>query len=383
MAHAELSPSTAARWMRCQGSIVLSKDIPDTSSAFAAEGSVAHEIGYLCLRDGGEAADHVGKTLTHDGFTFTVTEEMAEYVQVYVDYVRRLAGHQLYEQKLPIMHITGEQDAHGTADAVVIADEVMHIVDLKFGMGVRVSAEQNEQLQIYALAALLFYDMVADFNKVVLHIVQPRLDHIDSWEISVDDLKEFGFDVRVASQWVEEAKVELQEKHFVVGEKQCKFCPAKGTCRALADHVLSTLADDFIDMTQPITHLNQDRTLDNESLGHLMSALPLVEEFVKAIRARVETELFAGKEVPGFKLVQGRAGIRKWGNEDAAVELLGDMAWEQSLISPTSAEKLLKKSDLWEALQPHITRSEGKPSVAPASDKRPAIALGITADDFN
>ena len=383
MAHAELSPSAAHRWLRCQASIVLSKDIENTSSQFAAEGTVAHEIGYLCLRDGLAPETFLGQTLTHDGYSFVVDAAMAAHVQTYVDYVQRLSGHLLPEQKLPIMHITGEQGAHGTADAVVIADDVMHIVDLKYGMGVKVEATGNEQLQIYALAALHFYDMLADFSKVCLHIVQPRIDHIDSWEVSVDDLKEFGFDVRLAAQWVDEAKVELQEKHFVPGTKQCKFCPAKGQCKPLADHILSTLADDFIDMTQPITHLNQDRTLDNQSLGHLMAALPLVEEFVKAIRARVESELLGGNDVPGFKLVQGRAGIRKWRDEDAAIKLLGEMAWEQSLISPTTAEKLLKKTDTWEALQPLITRSEGKPSVAPTSDKRPPLSVGISASDFN
>ena len=380
--HAELGPSGASRWMRCQGSVVLSADLPNPSTEFAAEGSVAHEIGYLCLRDGQDATYFIGKSMSHDGFTFTVSPEMASHVQTYVDYVRQQYGTPLYEQRLPIMHLTGEQDAHGTADAVIIHDRTLHVMDLKFGMGVKVMAEENEQLQIYALAALHQYEMVADFDTIVLHIIQPRLDHIDTWELPVTDLLEFAEEVRTAARWVAEAKTDLQEKHFVVGEKQCKFCPAKGNCKALASHVLNTVRDDFTDMTQPITDLNESRDLDLLSLGHLMAAVPLIEEFCKSIRARVERELLDGVAVPGFKLVEGRRGNRKWIDETLAETYLKSVLedpYERKLISPTTAAKMLKDDPEFPLL---VTQSEGKPSVAPASDKRPALSVGITADDF-
>lgn len=383
MAHAERSPSAASRWLRCQGSIVLSADKPNTSSQFAAEGSVAHEIGFLCLMEGRDAASFIGNTLEHDGFAFTVDQAMADYVQVYVDYVKRIPGSPLYEQKLPITHITREQDAHGTADAVVIQDSTLHIIDLKYGMGVKVHAERNEQLQIYALAALKQFDMLGDFTDIVLHIVQPRLDHIDAWTVGVEELFDFAEEVWLASQWIEEAKVKLEDRHFVVGEKQCKFCLAKGDCKALASYVLNTVRDDFTDMTQPITDLNTNRTLDNPTLGHLMSAVPMIEEFCKAIRARVEGELFAGNAIPGFKLVEGRRGNRKWIDEALAEQYLKEVLedpYEHKLISPTTASKLLKDDPELPLL---VTQSEGKPSVAPASDKRPALMLGITAEDFN
>lgn len=386
MSHAELSPSAAHRWLRCQGSVVLSKDIPNTSSEYAAEGSVAHDIGYRCLFEGRDAVTFIGQTFTHDGYTFTVTDEMAQHVQTYVDYVRRQTGTPLYEQKLPIMHITGEQDAHGTADAVVIDGDTLHILDLKYGMGVKVSAELNEQLQLYALAALHQYSVIAEFRTVVLHIVQPRLDHIDTWETTVDDLLEFQAEVALASLWVEEAKQQLDDRHFVVGEKQCKFCPAKGDCRALANYVMNTVRDDFTDLSQPITDLNTDRGVDNQTLGNLMSAVPLIEDWCKAIRARVESELFAGNAVDGFKLVEGRRGARKWTDEFTAEHLLtaelGDDAFDVKLISPTFAEKLLKKSPCWEDIQALTTRSEGRPSVAPTSDKRPALSLASQPSDF-
>lgn len=380
--HAKLGPSSAHRWMRCQGSIVLSADLPDSTSEFAAEGSVAHEIGYLCLRDGQDADYFIGQTKTHDGYTFTVSPEMAGHVQTYVDYVRQQYGTPLYEQRLPIMHLTGEQDAHGTADAVIIHGRTLHVMDLKYGMGVKVFAEENEQLQIYALGALHQYEMVAEFDTVVLHIIQPRIDHIDSWETSVADLLEFAEEVRAASRWVDEARQQLEEKHFVVGEKQCKFCPAKGNCKALAGYVLNTVRDDFTDMTQPITDLNESRDLDMQSLSHIMAAVPLIEEFCKAIRARVERELFDGNDVPGFKLVEGRRGNRKWIDETLAEQYLKEVLddpYEHKLISPTTASKLLKDDHELPLL---VTQSEGKPSVAPASDKRPAISAGVSPEDF-
>jgi len=189
---------------------------------------------------------------------------------------------------------------------------------------------------------------------------------------------------------------EVLEADLNPGEKQCRFCKAKATCPALTKHVLSTVADDFVDTTEPVApqieHAAQ-RNVDNTTLGNLLGAVDLVESWCKAIRAKAEAELLAGNPVPGFKLVEGRRGARRWSNEGDVEETMKSMRlkleemYDFTLISPTTAEKLHKAGTIgprqWPRLQSLITQNEGKPSVAPATDKRPALVIQATADEFS
>ena len=156
--HAELSPSSASRWMQCPGSVALSRGLKDSASSHAAEGTAMHSVAELCLTDGSTAASHVGEVFSRDGFDITFTADLAEAVQRYVDYVNDVAaanfGELLVEQRLSISEITGEADAYGTSDAVILMGDELCIIDLKGGMGVPVDADDNPQLMIYALAAL-------------------------------------------------------------------------------------------------------------------------------------------------------------------------------------------------------------------------------------
>lgn len=164
MAHAKLSPSSAKRWMTCPGSVELSKDRPDESSSFADEGTDAHELAARCLESGKNANDFLGETM---GKGNVVGADMAYNVQAYVDYVRNMAseipGAQLLvEQRLPIGHLTGEEGAKGTADVVILGGEEIIVVDLKYGRGVAVEAEDNPQLQIYGLGAVREFGVLYD-----------------------------------------------------------------------------------------------------------------------------------------------------------------------------------------------------------------------------
>jgi hypothetical protein len=184
---------------------------------------------------------------------------------------------------------------------------------------------------------------------------------------------------------------------FTPGESQCRFCPARATCAALAGRALATVAQDFADVTQELAPQIEPgvvavNALDANALGRCMAAAPLVETWLKAVRGEVETRLLAGAPVPGFKLVAGRKGARKWANDAEAEDMLKAMRlkteqmYELKLISPTSAEKLHKGGDIgprqWPKLQALITQGEGAPSVAPDSDKRAALNVSATADDF-
>lgn len=400
-AHARLSPSGASRWMPCPASVALEANEPDTSSDFADEGTAAHEMAAAALLAGDNAADHIGTAIFVSGKPWVVTAEMAEYVQTYLDYVRSLGGNLMVEQRLDISSITGEDGAMGTSDAVVLAEPELVVADLKYGRGVRVDADHNEQLMIYALAALNEHELVADIRQVRLVILQPRLGHISEWAVSITDLREFEKKVRAAAERSAKAVVFLQqhghvhEKYFDPGEKQCRFCKAKAKCPQLTTHVLSTVADDFVDLEKPIAEQltgAELRAVDNALLGNLLGAVDLIEGWCKAIRAKTETELLAGHVVPGFKLVQGRRGSRQWANAAEAEEVMKGMRikheqmYDYSVISPTSAEKLAKTGDIgprqWPKLQALVTQSEGKPSVAPESDKRPALAITATEDEF-
>lgn len=384
MAHAKLSPSGAHRWMACPGSVGLEAAFPDQSSSYAAEGTLAHTLASEHLDGSGlHPSQRIGEVHEVDGYTFTVDAAMADYVDNYCRLVREYAdgGLLLVEQRVPIEHVTGETGATGTSDAIVVhtANRVLFVIDLKYGMGVRVDAD-SEQLKMYALGAMEQCDQLGEFDQVCMVIHQPRLNHVSEHWIYVGDL--WAFKRRAA----EAAELTRQpDAPLVPGEKQCRFCKAKATCPALRAEVTEVVSgsatlDEF---------LVPDMTTGDNYLSVAMSKVGLVEDWCKAVRAEVERRLLAGQTVDGFKLVEGRRGNRKW-SDDAEVEALfrsfrlrQDEMYDYSLISPTKAEKLLKDTPKrWEKAEALISRAEGKPSVAPAMDKRSSLTVQSVADDF-
>ena len=390
MAHALLSPSSAHRWAHCPGSIVLEQGYEDKGSSFAAEGTAAHELAARCLLTQKDAAVHIGEAIEADGQTFTVDFEMAENVQTYLDYVRALGGVLKIEQALPLQELTGEDGAHGTADAVVMLEDELIIVDLKYGRGVKVEARGNEQLGIYAAAAHGHYGPLADFQRVRLVIVQPRLNHISEHDYTIGELNTFAERIRIraarARECLAKKPQEITAEELGAGEKSCRFCKAKADCPAAAALVFNAVADAFVDETQPIKpqiEHTKGQTHDNATLANKLAAVDYIEDWCKAIRARAHSELEAGRSVPGYKLVEGRAGARTWADVEEAEALMkkfklkAEEIYDMKLISPTSAEKLHKAGAIgprqWAGVQALITRKPGSPTVAPESDKRPAL----------
>lgn len=369
---------------------------PDTSSEFADEGTAAHELAQYVLTDKLDADSYIGETIAVGERTFTVDEDMAGFVQSYVDHVLAIAdgGELLVEQRVDFSRIVGVAGSFGTSDAIILRNDEFCLVDLKYGRGVRVDADENEQLLLYALGALDSFGLSYDFKTVRLVIVQPRLDHISEWTCDLDYLGDFAQRASAAAARAIEI-IGLAEKElawpddaFAPGEKQCRFCKAKAVCPALADEVKKMVVGDFADLTAKDVALATD-SLDkvfSDALAQRLSAVDLIESWCKAVRARAEAELLAGQQLPGFKLVEGRRGHRKWIDAKAVEDAMKSMRFSKeqmydfSLISPATAEKLCKDSPRrWGTLAELITQPPGKPSVAPDSDKRPALNV---ADDF-
>lgn len=398
--HARLSPSGAKRWMACPGSVALEANAPNESNPFAREGTCAHLVAAECLTRGHDAAAFIGREVEVEGELIEVTEEMAGYVQQYVDVVRQYAdGHELMvEQRVPIGHLTGEQGAEGTSDAIIVtADgEELIVIDLKFGRGVLVTAEENEQAQIYALGALEVVGLLGHEPKrvrVVIH--QPRVSSAPSeWDLTVEKLQAFGDWVSHCAKRAHVAVTifkemgAVPEAHLSPGEDQCRFCKVKATCPALAGFVQGQIGADF----EAVVEGNAPPAVTDDAadLGLKLSAVDLIRDWCDAVEKRAHAELIAGNPVPGYKLVQGKRGARAWTSEQEAEASMKSMRLKQDemysfkVISPTQAEKLLAKDSprRWTKLQELIAQAEGKPTVAKADDPRPALEVKPVADEF-
>ncbi|MCW3505704.1 DUF2800 domain-containing protein [Burkholderia cenocepacia] len=434
--HALLSPSSAYTWIECAASTAAQIGQPDDSSEYADEGTAAHELGKWCLNSGEDAEQHIGtvipvgtvvidrdeqsgETITEPRRTFEVDEEMAAYVQLYLDGVRErvaaleLAGAEvtlLVEQRLSIEHITGEPSAKGTSDCVIIATwpdgrAEIEVRDLKYGRGVAVQAERNYQAMIYAAAAYEEHSAFYDFERINIVIHQPRVNEKPSeWATTPTDLHAWISETAKpaaerALLYVDSVELApLSPSDFNPGEKQCKFCKAKAVCPALAAHVEQTIGEDFDTVADALArgadagaadpkHVD---LLDNERLGVIYASLDLIDSWAKAVRGRIEHELLQARAVPGVKLVAGRRGARQWNEPEAAEALLKSMRLKQDqmynfkLISPTQADKLLSKESprRWKKVEALIVQRDGRPSVAPDSDPRPALEIQPPEDDF-
>lgn len=451
--HALLSPSGADRWMVCTGSVALGKDEPDDTSEYADEGTAAHWLASWCLQqstangvqedpvrfldrkiivvngvvwEGGDAPRPQklkGRT-TDIEREIVVDSEFVMHVRRYIQNVQTYAkGALLFEveQKLPIGHLTEEEDATGTGDVVIVTEDGVEIQahDLKFGRGVEVKAERNRQLMIYGLGALHAYGEAIEAMagklptrfRAVIH--QPRITEApDEWDCSIEELLEFAVEVRrqaktamgVYRDHVAGITRPVAEWNVLVpGEKQCKFCKAKPICPKLAAFVEENVGADFEELdkmsTEP-TAAQQIRAFvpgDLTSLGAKARAYDIIEMWGKAVRAKIESVLLDSRNDEGiakqigYKLVQGKKGNRKFKDESVVEALLKKKRFKQediydfSLKSPTEFEKLLKKEKpkVWGELQEYIEQKPGQPHVAPLDDKRPTLQLANAADDFD
>ena len=400
--HAKLSASGSHRWMNCPGSIRMEEGFEDKGSKFAAEGTAAHFLGAECLEQDKDPKDYEGKFIrvlsNGDGAIidhpvairtvkdpFEVDDEMIDNVATYVDAIRAAKGHDklLIEQRLDFSDWV--PDGFGTADAVIIRDGVIEIHDLKYGKGVMVHAQDNYQLLLYALGAYAAYSVVYSFDTIRLVIHQPRLQHLSEASITVDALLAFAGTVEEA------AKQALQpDAPCVAGEVQCKWCKAKAVCSEAARLTANTVGMTFENLTEDDTPLAPGpEFVTNEQLPNVFAKLDFIRNWCDAVHDFMLEELTKGSGITGYKLVAGRMGNRAWGDKAEAEKMMKSMRlkhdemYTDKLISPTDADRLLKKKSpkRWARISKLITRSEGKPAIAPESDKRPALPK--PGDAFN
>jgi hypothetical protein len=369
--HAKLGASGSHRWLYCPGSVKAQEAFPESTSFAADEGTAAHELAELVLTRGGNARDWIGKALIENN-AFSVDEYMADYVQVYVDYVKGFSGRHEYEQRVSFGDWV--PDGFGTADAVILDEGTLRVIDLKYGKGHLVEAHENSQGMLYALGALDDFSHLSRIERVVISIVQPRRDHIDEWEISVEELLKRGAWIR------ERAEAALApDAPRVAGEKQCQWCTAKATCPALMRKTIEVIGADFDNLDE----MDNPDQLSQAQQVKAFGAKKLIVSWLDALETHLFEQLERGEDVPGYKLVAGRAS-RSWADEAQAekvlVTALGDKAYERSLLSVAKAEKLLtrKRTDL---IEPLISKSQGKPTMVTQFDSRPSLSVTASAFD--
>ena len=400
LAHSLWSASGFAQKIACPGSHVLQAGLPNNSSIYAAEGTAAHQVLTWALQYHTQAAAFVGRYIDVEGFTIEVTAEMAEHVQVCIDYCRDVTGEWgvlLADQKVNYARSLGVpvDEAWGTADVIILLGDEIIVVDFKYGQGVAVEAEHNAQMMLYALGAIEGYSMAGDFLRARLVISQPRVRKAPSeWDTSVEDLIAWA-DTR-AKQTIAECIAAAEgpiEAFLVPGEKQCKFCRAKATCPALREEVAFTFAERQPASPDEFRALEPAHETDADWISAALDKVDMIEDWCKAIRADAERRLFAGDEVPGYKIVAGKRGSRQWIDLPAietylrkSLRLTIEQAYDLKLISPTSAEKLKKSGVIterqWARINELITQSTGKPHVAPVTDSRPALEITPVVEDF-
>lgn len=382
MGHAILSASGSKRWLTCTPSARLEQLFPDEqNSIYAQEGTLAHSLGELSLSyQLGKIAKAkyekaLAKIKTHELYE----SSMSDYIDIYVNYVleqfneaqKRSKDALVYlEQKLDFSEWVPE--GFGTGDAIIIADQLMDIIDLKYGKGVEVESEDNTQMMLYALGALREFEFLYDIREVRMTIVQPRLDSIDSTILTVDELYTWAIEYlkpRAQMAWNGEGE-------FVSGD-HCRWCKARFTCRARAEANLELAKYDFAPA----------ELLSDDEISEVLSKAEELKKWIADIEEYTLNQALQGKKWPGFKLVEGRSNRKYVDDLLVAKKLLEagydeTIIYEKKLLGITAMEKVIGKKNFGTLLGDLIEKPQGKPTLVPESDKRPELVLNSVENDF-
>lgn len=371
--HAKLSPSAAHRWINCPGSVALAEQCPAAgTSDYAEEGTTAHALAEIKLRSflepTGKPSPIMAKELKQIKASEFYCGEMEEATDFYRDVVteKLLAGgpdaELMVEQQFSLAEWVPE--GFGTADAVIISDNVIEVCDLKYGKGVKVDAKGNPQLRLYGLGAAWLFGDLYDFDTVRVTIIQPRLDHVSTEEIKLQELLLWAED-----EVKPRAHMAIEGTDYTAAGDWCRFCPAKAICRKRAEKNLELAKMEF----------KQPGLLTDEEIGQVLKQAEDLEKWVADVSAYALQQALDGKTYEGWKLVEGRS-IRKYADDLKVAETLKAAGYDEALLYErklngiTAMEKLVGKKKLTEVLGDLIIKPAGKPALAPESDKRPAIS---------
>lgn len=384
--HAFLSASGAGRWLNCTPSAKLEDEYGEKkSSVYAQEGTLAHELSELYIKrdtllaiSEQEFDQRLEEIMANELFN----EEMLDVVPAYTDYCASQLGAAQEDNPYAIMEIEQKLDltsfvpeSFGTADCIIINDNKMEVIDLKYGKGVPVYAEWNKQLMLYGLGALQKYDTMYDIQEVELTIVQPRIDNISSWRISVEELR----------RWAEEelkpkAELAFEGKGELNAGDWCRFCAVRNQCRKLYEQQLEIAQHEFA----------EPALLTDDEIADIVRRTPKLIEWANSIAEYAQKKAIEdNKQWPGLKLVEG-ISRRKWVDEDQASnaifarcpELSEDEIFNMKLKPITSIEKIIGKKRFEEILSDVVVKPQGKPTLVPLEDKRPAMGYNQAQLDF-
>jgi len=369
--HALLSASSSKRWLNCTPSAKLETQFSDAESIYAAEGTAAHALAEHKLK---RALKRRSKRPVSD----YDCDEMEECTDDYVSFVmEQMEGAKkgcadpvvLIEQHLDYSRYV--EGGFGTGDCIIVADGTLSVVDFKYGKGVSVEAEKNPQMLLYALGAMELFEAIYEIEKVQMTIFQPRLESVSTWQISIEEMK----------NWVQEElipKAELAAKGegvFIPGE-WCRFCKARNQCRARAEEFLKLAQMEF----------KRPALLSDDEIAEVLSVADELAKWAADIYAFATDEAIShGKQWSGFKLVEGRSN-RKYTSEEDVVEAAKKAGYtdiyKHTLVGITEMEKLMGKKKFGEILGSLVYKPKGKITLAPEADKRPPVETATAETDF-
>lgn len=362
--HALLSASSAHRWLNCPPSAIAAEAYKEETSEYAAEGTLAHEVAEA-VADGRDISgiEHANK-------------EMIEHAESYRDYIlEHSKGETLMMLEQRVDFSPWVPGGFGTCDCILIHDTTLIIIDYKYGAGVPVSAIDNPQMRLYALGALNDYGIAYEVDKVETHIFQPRIDNVNFEAITAEELYKWGEEVKPIAE-----KAAKGKGKYKTGS-HCTFCPHAGRCRELTKTCTELVKTHDLSIKVPV--------LAPHEVAEVLEMEPLVSLWLRKVKNLALNNMLEGKEIPGYKLVEGRLGNRKWTNEEAVRGVLDQNGYlpaeytETKLLSPAGIDMLVGKKRAAELLEHYVDRAPGAPTIAPENDARPRYnPLEVAQDDF-